>query len=180
MKIVFLSDIHGSRGAAEKGRSLLAQENADAVAVLGDVLYHGPRNPIPEDYDPKGVAEIMNSMKNKITAVRGNCDAEVDQLLIEYPMMSDYSIIYDGKRRIFLTHGHIFGPQNLPPLAEGDIIASGHTHIPVADKKDGIYHFNPGSITLPKGGFAPSYGLYDGTTLAVKSLDGEIIKEISL
>ena len=179
MKILFLSDIHGSMSALQNGLSAFEREGADYIVILGDLMYHGPRNPLPDDYRPADVAELINRYKHKIIAVRGNCDSEVDQMLIEYPMMDTSAFILDGKRRFFLTHGHVHTPEKLPPLNRGDVFAYGHTHIPVAEERSGIIIFNPGSASLPKNGHAPSYGVYDGEKLSVVSFDGDIICSVT-
>lgn len=180
MKLFFISDIHGSELFLNKALEAFEREQADQIIILGDELYHGPRNPLPEGYNPKVVAEILNKYKDKIIAVRGNCDSEVDQMVIEYPIMSDYVILADNNRKFFLTHGHIYSPVNLPKLSEGDVFCYGHTHIPVAEKKESINIFNPGSITLPKENNPNSYGIYFDGKLFVKTLDGKIIKELIL
>ena len=175
MKIVFVSDIHGSRSSLTRTLDTIDREGYQYLAILGDALYHGPRNPLPDDYNPAATAEILNTLKEKVLAIRGNCDSEVDQMLIHYPMMGDYAVILEGARRIFLAHGHIHSPENLPALSDGDIFAYGHTHLPVAEKKDGLFIFNPGSISIPKGGNPPSYGIYDGSSIQVKLLNGEVL-----
>ena len=180
MRIAFISDIHGSPSSLTRTLDAIDREGCDYIAILGDALYHGPRNPLPDGYNPPAVAEILNTLKEKVLAVRGNCDSEVDQMLIKYPMMGDYAIILDSGRRIFLSHGHLHTPENLPALSAGDIFAYGHTHLPVAEKKDGIFLFNPGSIAIPKGGNPPSYGIYDGTSIRVKSLAGDLLLECAL
>ena len=129
MKIFFISDIHGSLNYLKKVLELYKEEGANYIVMLGDALYHGPRNPLPEEYNPQAVANLLNEYKDKIIAVRGNCDSEVDQMLIEYPMMADYSIILYNNRRIFLTHGHIYNQDNLPNLSENDVLIHGHTHV---------------------------------------------------
>lgn len=180
MKILFVSDIHGSAGAA---RTVLEKAEAmqpDAVALLGDALYHGPRNPLPADYDPKGVAALLNGWKNRIVAVRGNCDSEVDQMLIEYPMMSDFAWVLAGGRRLFLTHGHRYSPDSLPPLADGDVFVYGHTHVPQAGTAalagGGVVHlWNPGSCSLPKSGYAASYAVLEDGVFRVCGLDGSVL-----
>lgn len=180
MKLFFMSDIHGSLYYLEEALEKFEYEKADYLVILGDALYHGPRNPLPKDYNPKEVAELLNKYKNKIIAIRGNCDSEVDQMIIDYPMMSDYSIILYNNRRLFLTHGHIYNKNNLPNLNENDILMHGHTHIPAAEKLEQIYLFNPGSITLPKEGNPNSYGILDNNILQVKDLEGKVIKELKL
>lgn len=176
MKYFFMSDIHGSLSGLEAALACFEQEQADQLIILGDVLYHGPRNPLPEAYNPAAVAKLLNQYKDRITAVRGNCDSEVDQMLIEYPMMETYSMLVLNDRRMFLTHGHHYDPDTLPPLRAGDIFSFGHTHLPMAEKRGDLYLFNPGSVALPKENNPKSYGLFDGVTLMVKSLDGTLIR----
>jgi len=136
---------------------------------------------LPSAYDPAAVAEMLNGYKEKIIAVRGNCDSEVDQMLITYPMMADYTMIFADGRRFFLSHGHLFNPDHLPPLSKGDVFVSGHTHIPLAEKSsDGIFILNPGSITLPKQNYAKSYGIYDNGLFEVRDFSGHVIKSIKL
>lgn len=181
MKIFFISDIHGSIDCLNKAMEQFRKEEANYIVVLGDALYHGPRNNIPSSYNPKEVVGVLNTYKDKIIAVRGNCDSEVDQMLIEYPMMSDYSIILHKGKRLFLTHGHIYNRENLPNIGRGDILVHGHTHIPVAEKiENGIIVFNPGSITIPKENNPNSYGVLEGNMLKVKDLEGNTIREISM
>lgn len=178
MKIFFISDIHGSLSALKAALDAFHSENCSRIAILGDLMYHGPRNPLPDDYRPAEVSSLINGYKDRIIAVRGNCDSEVDQMLVEYPMMETYAQIVDGERSIFLTHGHVFGPDKLPPLRKGDIFAFGHTHIPVAEKSGEIFLFNPGSTSLPKNGNPPTYGIFDGTSLSVKKMDGSVLLEV--
>jgi len=180
MKIFFISDIHGSLYYLEKALKLYKEEGANFIVVLGDALYHGPRNPLPEQYNPQAVAGLLNQYKNKIIAIRGNCDSEVDQMLIEYPMMSDYSIILYNNRRLFLTHGHIYNEDNLPNLSENDVLIHGHTHVPVAKKHNNIYVLNPGSVTLPKENNPNSYAILEDNIFQIKNLQGTVIKEINL
>ncbi len=166
MKIVFMSDIHGVASALETALSAAESVGYDRLVLLGDLLYHGPRNGVPGFYDPERVAAILNSLKDRIVAVRGNCDAEVDQLMFEFPMMSDYAILDAGVETFFLTHGHLWNESRLPPLGMGSVLAHGHTHIPENKKLEcGITIFNPGSVALPKGGSARSFGYFDGESL---------------
>ena len=175
-----MSDIHGSHRLLEKALAAFEREQADAIAFLGDALYHGPRNPIPDAYDPKITAAILNRYKDKMMAVRGNCDSEVDQMMIDYPMLSSSAFIFIDGRRIYLTHGHVFNPDNLPPLGRGDILAFGHSHVPMAEKRNRIYMFNPGSVSLPKENYPPSYGMIANGRLRVNDLDGEILMDCPL
>lgn len=150
MKLMFISDIHGSLFWLEQALAKVEEEQPHTLVILGDFLYHGPRNPLPDGYNPQGVAAKLNAYGKSLVAVRGNCDAEVDQMLLEFPMMGDYVLILHEGRKIYATHGHGFSIDHLPALAEGDVFIQGHTHLPVADIKEGIYVLNPGSISLPK------------------------------
>jgi putative phosphoesterase len=166
MKIVFMSDIHGVPSALEAALAKADSLGYDRLVLLGDLLYHGPRNGVPDLYDPVKVAKLLNARKERILAVRGNCDAEVDQMMFEFPMMSDYAVLDAGSESFFLTHGHLWHERNLPPLGLGGVLAHGHTHIPELKKLEcGISIFNPGSVSLPKGGSARSIGYFDGTAL---------------
>jgi len=180
MKLFFVSDIHGSIYYLEKVLELYKEEEANFIVLLGDALYHGPRNPLPKDYNPQAVANVLNQYKDKIIAVRGNCDSEVDQMLIEYPMMADYSIILHDNRRLFLTHGHLYNESNLPNLSESDVLVHGHTHVPVAKKHNKIYILNPGSVTFPKEDNPNSYAILQDDLFQIKDLKGNVIKEIKL
>src|SRR5690554_3400773 len=149
MKLFFMSDIHGSLHFLNRALERFEEEKADYMVLLGDQLYHGARNPLPLEYNPKKVIEILNGYSDKIIAVRGNCDSEVDEMVLDYPIMATYStVLYNGKR-LFLTHGHIYNENNMPKLSTGDVFIYGHTHIPKAEKLDNIFVINPGSITLP-------------------------------
>ena len=181
MKLMFASDIHGSLPATERVLSLFAQSGARWLIILGDVLNHGPRNALPEGYAPAQVAEKLNPLASRIIAVRGNCDSEVDQMLLHFPLTAPWQQVLLEQRRLFLTHGHLFSPDNLPPLAAGDVLVYGHTHIPVAEKRGEIYHFNPGSVSIPKGGYPASYGMLDGNTLSVIALnDQQVIAQVAI
>lgn len=180
MKLLFLSDIHGSAYYTKQALEILKKEEADYLIILGDELYHGPRNPLPKDYNPKEVASLLNEYSKKITAVRGNCDSEVDQMLLNYPMMTEYSTIFYNEKRIFVTHGHIYNKANMPNMSSGDVLIYGHTHIPLAEKKDGIFVLNPGSISLPKQDNPNSYGVLKDNLFEVKDLEMNTFKSIEL
>ncbi|UAK19953.1 phosphodiesterase [Kluyvera sp. CRP] len=181
MKLMFASDIHGSLPAAERVLALFVESGARWLVILGDVLNHGPRNALPEGYAPAQVAERLNSVAERIIAVRGNCDSEVDQMLLHFPITAPWQQVLTEHQRLFLTHGHLYGPANLPPLAANDVLVYGHTHLPVAEKRDEIFLFNPGSVSIPKGGFAASYGLLDGHKLQVLALnDQQVIAEVAI
>lgn len=178
MKFLIISDIHGSIKYAKEAIELFKEEKCDQILLLGDVLYHGPRNPLPVGYAPKEVAEFLNTYKDKIIAVRGNCDSEVDQMVLEFPMMGDYQMIYLDDRKVFLTHGHLFNKDNMPKLSAGDVFIHGHFHLPMTDIENGIYYLNPGSITLPKNNQANSYGILEDNNFYIKDLDRNIMKQI--
>ncbi len=179
MTILTISDIHGSYHYLERALEVFHREKADLILILGDELYHGPRNPLPEGYNPKIVAETLNKYRDKIIAVRGNCDSEVDQMVLDYPITSDLSTLLWEGRRITATHGHIYNEENLPPMSRGDILIYGHTHLPVAKKEGGIFILNPGSISLPKGGNKNSYGIFRDSSFKVISFEGEVVAGIS-
>mgnify|MGYP002133943245 FL=1 len=171
MKLLIASDIHGAAGYC---RDLLAawdREGADRLLLLGDLLYHGPRNDLPRDYAPKRVIPLLNALADRIIAVRGNCDAEVDQMVLDFPVMADYATLFDETgRELFLTHGHVFGAgmhnsvDHAPALPGGSALVYGHTHIKVNEESEahpGLWLFNPGSVSIPKDG-SHSYGIYEG------------------
>lgn len=181
MKLMFASDIHGSLPATERMLARFADSDARWLVILGDILNHGPRNALPEGYAPAKVAERLNDVAAQIIAVRGNCDSEVDQMLLDFPITAPWQQVLLERQRLFLTHGHLFGPQNLPPLATGDVLVYGHTHIPVAAKQGEIYHFNPGSVSIPKGGNVASYGMLQDNKLQVFALnDQRVIAEVTI
>ena len=166
MKILFLSDIHGVPSALEAAFAAADGLGYDKIVLLGDLLYHGPRNGVPSFYDPVKVAAMLNARKDAILAVRGNCDAEVDQMMFEFPMMSDYAVLEADHETFFLTHGHLWNEYRLPPVGIGTVLAHGHTHVP--EQKTlacGLKIFNPGSVSLPKGGSSRSFGYFVGTSL---------------
>lgn len=175
MRVVFFSDVHGVPETAERLFAHADRLNAETIVLLGDALCPGSRNVISERYDPPRVAALLNARKGDLLAVRGNCDSEADQAMLEFPIMADYAELVAGARRFFLTHGHRWNRFNPPPVG-WTVLAHGHTHIPEIAEAEGITIFNPGSITLPKGGFPRSFGFFDGEKLSVRRLDdGEII-----
>lgn len=171
LKILFISDLHGSLPRTERALAVAKEQNVDSIALLGDALYHGPRNPLPEGYDPKQVAQLLNQWKHRIIAVRGNCDGEVDQMLLEFPIMADFSWILTDGHRMFLTHGHLWHPDSLPHLVPGDVFVYGHVHYPIAEEQNGIHIWNPGTVSLPKQGAQPGYGIYDSGVFTAYTLD---------
>lgn len=180
MKVLFASDIHGSAYYTEKILGRFEASGAEKLILLGDILYHGPRNDLPEGHAPKKVFAMLNGYAEKIIAVRGNCDAEIDQMVLDFPITADYcDLMLDG-REFFLTHGHIYSPENMPKLKEGSAFVFGHIHLPVAEKKDGIVILNPGSAALPKDGNPNSYAEYEDGLFEIKTFDGEVIKSIEI
>lgn len=172
MKIMVASDIHGSAKYCRKMLDAYRAEQAERLLLLGDILYHGPRNELPEEYAPKRVAELLNAVKNEILCVRGNCDAEVDQMLLEFPVMAEYCILYVGGRMIFASHGHVFNEDRLPPLSDGDILLGGHTHIPCFHEHGEYLYMNPGSVSIPKGSSERGYMIIEDGYFCRKTLDG--------
>ena len=150
MKLMIASDIHGSSYYCRLMTEAFRKEKADRLLLLGDILYHGPRNDLPKDYAPKEVIDILNGIKDKLLCVRGNCDSEVDQMVLEFPIMADYAFVSIGGRTIYATHGHKYNEDNLPPLQKGDILLHGHTHIPKCIEHENYVYMNPGSISIPK------------------------------
>ncbi|WP_037571581.1 phosphodiesterase [Spirochaeta cellobiosiphila] len=171
-KLMFISDIHGSEYYFKKALEIYKKEIPYKLIVLGDILYHGPRNPLPEGYNPKEVIELINPLKNDIISVRGNCEAEVDQMVLDFPILGDYHILDFDDHEFFLTHGHLYNNEPSPLCKKETIFCQGHTHIPMIDMKNTIVHFNPGSITLPKDGHPNTYGIYENNTITIKKLDG--------
>lgn len=152
MKLVIASDIHGSAYWCEKLMARIAAEAPDRVILLGDLLYHGPRNDLPRDYAPKKVIPMLSSIANKILAVRGNCEAEVDQMVLPFPCMADYALLETGHDTLYLTHGHHHNPDSLPPLPDGTVFLSGHTHVKLDALHGAVRCLNPGSVSIPKDG----------------------------
>lgn len=162
MKYLLVSDIHGSLPALERVLHVFEQTHCDLLCLLGDILNYGPRNGLPEGLDPQGIVQCLKPYADRIVAVRGNCDSEVDQMLLPFPIMSDYVLLVDEGKRLFLTHGHVWNPEKMPALGV-DFFVYGHTHLPyVQEGKDGRPTLcNLGSPTFPKGGNPPTLGIYE-------------------
>ena len=181
MKILIASDIHGSAKYCEQLLSAFHRNKPDRLLLLGDLLYHGPRNALPADYDTKQTIDILNSLKNIITAVRGNCDAEVDQMVLDFPIMNEYELIQVDGVKIFATHGHHFHPQAPPPFVEMDVLLTGHTHVPEIREINGFIYVNPGSISIPKGGSDHSYAVLEEGRMTLHRLsDDQVFEELNL
>ncbi len=172
MKLMIASDIHGSARWCEELLAAFENEGADKLVLLGDLLYHGPRNDFPDDYSPRKVFAMLNSVKDKILCVRGNCDSEVDQMVLEFPIMADYALLSLERGALFLTHGHLFNADMPPLLKEGDVLVNGHFHTPESKTlENGGTYANCGSVSLPKEGYPHSYILVDGNTMYWKDLE---------
>ncbi len=180
MKWLIASDIHGSKLYCEKLFECIGKENADEIILLGDLLYHGPRNALPGEYDPMSVADMLNSLKDKITCVRGNCDAEVDQMVLEFPITADYAEKTWNGRRFIFTHGHLFESGKLPEFKAGDVVIYGHIHYQVAENKGGVVFINPGSVSIPKNGSEHAYVVFEDGVFTFKDLDGKTFKEYKI
>lgn len=179
MKYMFLSDIHGSIGSLRRALDFYTDARCDMLLLLGDIINYGPRNRIPDDIDPAAVAARLNSMRDDIVAVRGNCDSEVDQMLLKFPIMADYAVVTDGGRRIFITHGHIYNEDNMPVLRNG-VFVYGHTHLWKLARREGCVVCNTGSVTFPKEGREPTFALYDDGVMSVRRLDGSVVEQLAL
>ena len=175
MKLMIASDIHGSAYYCKQLIEAFLAEKADRLLILGDVLYHGPRNDLPRDYAPKLVITMLNEIKDKIFCVCGNCDTTVDQMVLEFPILADYCIITVGERLIYATHGHKYNMQTLPPLQQGDILLHGHTHVPAWESfGDKNLYFNPGSVSIPKENSTNGYMIMQDSNVCWKALDGTV------
>lgn len=171
MKLLIASDIHGSSYYCRLLLEVYKKEKADKLLILGDILYHGPRNDLPKEYAPKQVISMLNNIKNEIFCVRGNCDTEVDQMVLEFPLLADYCVLELGNKLIYATHGHIYNGNNIPPLKKGDILLNGHTHIPKCTEYENFVYMNPGSVSIPKEDSAHSYMIYENGTFYWKNLE---------
>ena len=178
MKWLIASDLHGSAYYCKQLLAAFEREGADRMLLLGDLLYHGPRNELPRDYDTKAVTALLNEHAKDILAVRGNCDADIDQVVLQFPIWADYALLAEGKRLVFATHGHLFSLDHLPPLHEGDVLLHGHTHVPACEQLGGVTYLNPGSLSIPKEDSPHSYmTLEDGVFLWKELESGEVYRE---
>ena len=180
MKLMVASDIHGSFKYCNKLVEQYKKEECDKLVLLGDILYHGPRNDLPDEYNPKGVIALLNSMSEEILAVRGNCEAEVDDMVLDFNVLAEYAILYIKKRLVFLTHGHKWNPENMPKLKKGDILFNGHTHISKIEEFGEILYVNPGSVSIPKENTPRGYIILTEESIIHKNLQGEVLEEYKL
>lgn len=179
MKLMIASDIHGSSLFCGQLLEAYRRENAEKLLLLGDILYHGPRNDLPEGYAPKEVIAQLNPMREQLLCVRGNCDTEVDQMVLDFPILSDSCLLYLDGRTIFASHGHNAGPQTPPPLKKGDILLCGHTHVPACKRMGDFLYLNPGSVSIPKEQSPRGYLIWEDGALLWKKLDGQVWQSVS-
>ncbi len=184
-KLMVASDIHGSAYWCGHLLDAFARESADRMLLLGDILYHGPRNDLPDGYDPRRVAAFLNPLADRLLCVRGNCDSEVDQMVLNFPILADYAVLPVGERLMYATHGHIWNTQTPPPLSPGDILLHGHTHIPACDSfgpEGRNLYLNPGSVSIPKACSAHGYIVMDLPAREVcwHSMDGNVYRRLTL
>lgn len=177
MKLLVASDIHGSAFYCRKLLEAYEKEGAQRMILLGDILYHGPRNDLPREYAPKEVIRMLNEKKDEIYAVRGNCEEEVDQMVLAFPVLADYMLLFENGHAVYATHGHIWNEDHLPPIKPGDVLLHGHTHVLRAEQKGEIQIWNPGSVSIPKEGNPPTYAILENGTFCIKDFDGKTIKE---
>lgn len=178
MKFLIASDIHGSAKFCKMLLEALEKEKADKMLILGDILYHGPRNDLPENYAPKEIIAMLNPLKDKLLCVRGNCDTEVDQMVLDFPILADYAVIPVKNRLLYATHGHKFGATNPPPIAKGDILINGHTHVPKCEDMGDFTYLNCGSVSIPKENSPHSYMILEDEKFLWKNLEtGEVYNE---
>ena len=178
MKLMIASDIHGSALWCEKLLDLYRAEGAQRMLLLGDLLYHGPRNDLPDEYAPKKVIEMLNAVRSELWCVRGNCEAEVDQMVLQFPVMASYCILPMGDRTVYATHGHVYTKVSPPPLCEGDVLLCGHTHVPAFEQCEGFLYVNPGSVAIPKDGSAHSCMLCeDGVLTWIDLSNGTVTRK---
>ena len=180
MKWLIASDIHGSAQWCRRLLEAWDSEQADRLLLLGDVLYHGPRNDLPDQYAPKEVIAMLNARRERILCVRGNCEAEVDQMVLDFPVLADYAVLWGGSRLIYCTHGHVYNTGKLPPLQAGDVLLHGHTHIPAWEDHGTYRYLNPGSVAIPKEGSWHGYMTLENGRFLWKDFDGAIHHELTL
>lgn len=175
MKLMFASDIHGSSYWCNLLEQRFLAEKPDKLVLLGDLLYHGPRNPLPKEYSPEKVFTTLNKYKNQIIAIRGNCDSEVDQMVLEFPALADYTTIYSDGLTIFCTHGHLYSKENPPEIAGDMVLINGHTHLYENTDMGNFRYVNTGSVSLPKENRTNSYAIFENGKFTIKDLDGTVL-----
>ena len=171
MKLMIASDIHGSACWCARLMEKYNEEKPDILLILGDILYHCPRNDLPRDYAPKEVAAMLNPFADKILCVRGNCDSEVDGMVLDFPIMADYALLHIDGVTIFATHGHIYSEDNPPKMPAGTVLLCGHTHIAKIAEHEGFTYVNPGSVSIPKENTGHGYMIFEGGEFTRKPLE---------
>ena len=182
MKLLIASDIHGDAVCCKAMLDAAEKEGAQKILILGDILYHGPRNDLPEEYAPKKVIEMLNAVSDKLLCVRGNCDTEVDQMVLSFPILSDTAFVYDSEAdlTLFMSHGHKYSPENMPPISDKTVFLYGHTHLLGKTEVGGVSCVNPGSVSLPKGGNEKSYAIYRRGEIEIKTFEGKTLEKYKL
>jgi putative phosphoesterase len=177
MKLLIASDIHGSYYYAKKLIDVYQNDKFDKILLLGDILYHGPRNDLPNEYNPKKVIELLNPLFKEIICVRGNCEAEVDQMVLDFDVLSDHTYFICDNTTFYMSHGH----HEYPKLNSGDVFLSGHTHLPLIEKlENNVLHVNPGSISIPKCGFPSTYAIYENNKFTIYDFDNNILDSVKI
>ena len=180
MRLIFASDIHGSEYYTKKLLERYEDLKCDKLILLGDILYHGPRNDLPEGYNPKGVIALLNALSDEILCVRGNCEAEVDQMVLDFSCMSESMVMFERGKMLFITHGHKFNMENLPKLKKGDVLIHGHTHVQTVESFGENLYINPGSISIPKENNPPSFMLYENGRFTIYDFDMNVLNEVNI
>ncbi len=180
MRLLFASDIHGSEYYTKKLVERYNASKCDKMILLGDILYHGPRNDLPEGYNPKGVISLLNAISGEILCVRGNCEAEVDQMVLDFDCMSESMVLYDRGKMLFITHGHKFNTTNPPKLKAGDCLIHGHTHVQTVERFGENIYINPGSVSIPKENNPPSFMIYEDGTFTIYDFDMNVLNEVTI
>ena len=180
MKLMIASDLHGSARCVRKLLERYEEEKAGKLLLLGDLLYHGARNALPEEYGTMDVSEMLNAVQEELLCVRGNCDSEVDQSVLEFPIRADYCLLYTKERMVFATHGHLYDESMPPKIKDGSILLCGHTHVPACREHGSFVYMNPGSVSIPKGGSTHSYMTYEDGLFLWKTLDGKVYQRYEI
>ena len=180
MRLMIASDIHGSAYYCRELLAAYEKEQPEKMVLLGDILYHGPRNDLPKEYAPKEVIAMLNPMAEQLLCVRGNCDTEVDQMVLDFPVLSDYAVIFDGQHTLYLTHGHVYDAVKPMKGCKGGILLGGHTHVPAVIEADGFVYANPGSVSIPKENSPHGYMMWENGTLIWKDLNGKEYQRYTL
>ncbi len=180
MKYLILSDIHGSASSLEPMLNLFNTQKFDYMIILGDILYHGPRNPLPDGHNPKLVASLLNNYSDRIIACRGNCDSEVDQMVLNFPCLTDYTLTFDEGLKIFASHGHIYTWDSFPRTSDKQIFLYGHTHLWEIREDENVVICNPGSISLPKENRPQTYATYDNGTISVFDFNHTMLSSLKV